>query len=434
MPNNFSVVHVTQYKPDSYTTGVRDDLFQWESSIVERTFDEVCGEYNAVSLTRIQNPRPIAGVDGFLTDDPDEWSDSPALAPTLSDNLRFAYGRDGHARYGKLDVYSGVVINQILAGKEGSYNIYEELNKSSIGINSIVKYIDGSVLMEETEQVSNQLYVYQYNFMVSAKPKPFSYKNPINTDVSIRLSNYIYVLNSGTVTLSLDGEDKDLEVVPFHGGLEGFDATWYNDKSFDYDDQIQVEWNVYDTAVPPNKIIVKYWFRTVRDLTGPRIYNVDPVDDEVSVDVNTCISFDVKDFELGVNINSLEFYVNNILVPLTDMTITVLSSEDGYHVSYCPTTQFLYGDVIPVSIYVEDSSPDKNSLFYVFSFTTEVSSKPLLVENIPRAFDDDVSIETDISVVISDGGSGLEEESTALTIDGVEETEAQKEPIIYRQE
>jgi hypothetical protein len=188
---------------------------------------------------------------------------------------------------------------------------------------------------------------------------------------------------------------------------------------------------VYDTAVPPNQITIKYWFRTLKDLVGPRISNVYPVDNTVDVDVDTCISFDILDFEMGVNINSLELYINNVEIPQASMTIDELNK--GYSISYCTTTSYLYGDVIPVSVYVEDSSPDKNSLFHVFSFTTKESDKPLFIDSTPREFSDNVTIETDVGVVVSDGGSGINPDSTFIEIDGVKQEEATRLPIIYRQ-
>jgi hypothetical protein len=297
------------------------------------------------------------------------------------------------------------------------------------------KNIEGSILMEETEQVSEFTTVFQYNFVVYSTPKAFSYKNPINTNVSIRMANYVFPLNSGTVTLSLDGEEKEgLEVVPFYGGLGGFDTTWVNDSPFGYNEQVDVEWRVFDEDTPPNEIIVKYWFRTVKDLTGPRITDVSPADDSIDNDVDTCVSFTIRDFELGVNINSLELYVNNILISNNSLTISEILSGDGYEISFCPAENFLYGDIIPVSIYIEDSSEDKNSLFYVFSFTTKESSEPLLHDVTPNEFSSYNPTDTTVGVVISDGGSGLDEQTLSFTVDGEEESDLRKLPIIYRRE
>jgi len=431
---NYSKVFIDQIKPDSHDVGVIDSDFNWSGQTDVREDSIKYGTYNSIHYPLARNPKPVNSCENYFTANKDDWSDSPLLNPTLSDSKRYSYGRNGFVRYGKLDNYSGLVIKQILAGTDGDYNIYDDNISSSVNEECLDKYITGSTLMEETERVSNDVFVYQYNFVVFSRPKAFSYKNPIDTDVSIRLANYVFPLSSGTVTLSLEGENKTgLEVIPFYTGLGGFDAKWYNNEVFDYDQQVEVVWTVYDTAIPSNLLTIRYWFKTVKDLTGPRISNVSPADDSVDNAVSTCISFDIEDFELGVNINSLELYVNNVEVSHSDLTITLLDNENGYHVSYCTENDFLYGDVIPVSIYVEDSSEDKNNIFFVFSFTTKESDKPLFIDATPDEFLENVSITTDISVVVSDGGAGIDKENTSLTVDGVEQVDQQMLPIVYRQ-
>lgn len=432
MSISYAKVFIDQIKPDPSYVSVIDEDKQWSSSTSIGDFEILEAEFNAVYFPLVQNPRPGFGSLNYLTEQGDDWSDSPTLNPSLPDKKRYSYGRRGTERYGSLDLYSGLVIKQTVAETDGDFNIYNVKTHNDISEYCLAKYIEGEVLIEETELPSNDIIVYQYNFVVFSRPKAFSYKNPVDTDVSIRLANYVFPLNSGTVTLSLGGENKSgLEVTPFYSGLGGFDATWYNNVLFDYDEQVDVVWTVYDTAIPPNLITIKYWFRTLKDLVGPRISNIYPLDDSTGVAVNTCISFDIEDFELGVNIDSLELYVNNIEIPHSSMTIEEI--DRGYSVSYCTTTDYLYGDVIAVSIYVEDSSPDKNSLFHVFSFTTKESDKPLFISGSPREFSDRVTMETDVGVIVSDGGAGIGDSDTYLEIDGVKQEEATKLPIIYRQ-
>jgi hypothetical protein len=268
-----------------------------------------------------------------------------------------------------------------------------------------------------------------------ASPEPFSYRNPVDVDVSIRLSNYVNPLNSGTVTLYLEGEEKqNLTITPFYAGLGGFDALWTNNKEFDYDTQIDVEWRVFDEASPANEFVMRYWFKTVPDLTGPRISSMSPADNATGVSVDSCVQFVIRDYEETVNIDTLELYVNNQLAESPELVVTPVSTSDGYTVRYCPEKDFLYGDEVPVSVYVEDTSVSSNYLFHTYSFTTETSSAPRVVNTDPTACRKYKPTTQDVEVDIVDGGHGLDEDSVLFSVDDRVVPNPRKLPIIYRED
>lgn len=434
-----SVIRITQYGNEE---GHIDEYSRVGSSDCDLVFyDSEAGKegyYSLYGLLDVQNPKPTTGREKYNppynTLEPDMWTDSPALAPTLSDRFRYAYGRySGGIRYGKLDRYSGVIISS------QDFSISGDFSNNEIvfgGVGSVqdrqVNNVSSTLLMEEPLPASGDVTVYQYDFIVSASPVPFSYRNPVDTDISIRLSNYVYPLSSGTVSLYVDGtENEPLVVTPFYSGLGGFDAVWENVSVFEYDQQVNVEWHVYDTAPTPNEIIFRYWFKTVPDTIGPRISNVSPADNATDVAVDECISFTIRDYETGVNMDTLEFYVNNRLVGADKLTISELSSEDGYSITYCPEENFLYGDEIAVSVYVEDISDNKNYLFYVYSFTTIESKAPVVVSSIPRPCREYIKTDATVEVDIVDGGNGLDSESISIDVDD-NPANNRKTPIIYR--
>lgn len=396
--------------------------------------------YLHIPIKAVVNPVPSAGNvknhAPYYTENADDWVDGPVLSPSLSNRLRFGYGRYGVSRYGNNDRYAGTMISTVDPAVYGEYVGQDiEFNNSMCIQDRNVSDISSDFLMEETEQVTGDVTVYQYDFIMSASPVPFSYRNPVDSDVSIRLSNYIYPLSSGTVTLFLDdAREEPLEVVPFYVGLGGFDATWYNDREFGYDTQVNVEWRVFDTVSPtPNEIVINYWFRTVTDTIGPRVVDMSPEDNEVDVSVDTCVLFTLRDYETGVNVDTLELYVNNRLVPLSDLTITVASTEDGYVFRYCPETPFMYGDEIPVSIYVEDLADMPNEVFHVYSFTTEHSNPPVVLGSEPMPCRKYKPITTDVEVDIVDGGHGLDEDTIVFGVDD-DVVQYRKLPIIYRED
>lgn len=428
---DYAVVYVRQYAPDSREGSLRQEVLfsDLDYYLRSQNFSE-SGEYNQIFFRLAQNPSTIR--DGLLTDDGEAWSDSPTNQPSLDDGLRYSYGRFG-TRYGRLDSYSGLVV------RTTDFSTYNEGGVRFKGFNGSgdVYYLEsdtsGLVQVQETTVPSNFEYVYTYNIFSSASPPMFSYKNPVSTNVSIRLANFINNIDQSSLGLTLDGESKSVTVTPFSGGLGGVDVVWTNDQYFNYDQQVEVVWTFTDDAVPANSFEISYWFRTVQDYVGPRISGLSPADDDTDVSVTVCVQFDLRDYESNLNIDTLELYINNKHIQNSELTLTELSMGDGYRAYYCPPEPFLYGDEVPVSVYVEDSSEEQNYLFYVYSFVTESSLSPTVVSTEPMACRKYKPIDADVEADLVDGGHGLDGNSIILHVDD-EAVLFRKLPIIYRED
>ena len=393
-------------------------------------------DYMVYHLSVVQNPTPRAGASSsyYVTEDPETWSDSPTINPTLDDNLRYSYGR-GDGRLGKLDDYVGVVIHNSDFSDSGDYIVQNHTYSNYVSMSHLDNSLSVQHLMQNHSTPTGDVTVKQYDLILLASPEPFSYRNPVDSNVSIRLGNYINPLNSGTLTLYLGGEIKeDVSIDPFYAGLGGFDATWVNDREFEYNSQVDVEWHVFDVDSPANEFVIKYWFRTVPDVVGPRVSSLVPADNSTGTSVDTCIQFIIRDYECGVNIDTLELYVNNQEAVDSGLTISELPSLDGYSIRYCPTESFLYGDEVPVSIYVEDMADQPNYLFYTYSFTTELSSAPKIVGMDPVPCRKYKSITENVEVDLVDGGHGLNDGSIMFSVDDKVVINPRKLPIIYRED
>ena len=428
---DYATVSVRQYLPDSNYSNLRQEFIRGKIDYYLRCSElSKISEYIQTHYTLAQNPSSIR--DGLLTADGDAWSDSPINQPSLDDALRYSYGRFG-TRYGRLDNYHGAVIRTESFTVSNDGYIREKIFTGTGDINYLESDTTGWVSIYKLELPSNDVYVYTYNIFSFASPSMFSYKNSVNTDVSIRLANFINSIDQSSLALTLNGESKTVSVVPFIGGLGGVDVTWSNDIDFDYNSQIDVVWTFTDDAVPANQFTISYWFRTVKDYIGPRISGLSPADNASDILVSTCVQFDIRDYEVGINLDTFELYINNIHIINDDITFSELSTGDGYRVYYCPAENFLYGDEIPVSIYVEDSSDEANYLFHVYSFTTENSLAPIFLDSEPMACRKYKPINVDVEVDIVDGGHGLDENSIILHVDD-EAIVFRRLPIIYRED
>jgi hypothetical protein len=391
----------------------------------------------------------------WSTEDPEHWSDSPARQPNLLYRYRFGWGRDkaelfpqpgitaltaGAAgeRWGALGQVSGVLIYERLFGTSNIGRIHEFTVEDKGRVRDT--QTSASNRMEHMRQLggaSGDVTVEQFPFLLVAVPEPFSEKNPVNTDVFIRLANYAYPLASGTITLYLDDVlQDDLRVEEFFGGLGGFNTTWENDFLFEYDARVDVKWEFSDTDVPANRFVIRYPFYTVEDLAGPRITDLVPADEGTGVPITGPLQFDVEDFENDVDIDSLVLYVNNVRIIDGEngtIELTRFENERGYTVKFTPEEPWLYGDLIPVAIFISDTSANENETFFTYSFTTIESTAPRLINIDPAPCTVGVPTGTDIQADVIDGGHGLDTNSIIFTVEEIERGSViQLIPIVHR--
>lgn len=428
----------------SSKASVQESLFSVTSSLIFSHLDQV------------SNPVARPSVTGWGTEFKTDWSDSPVKQPLLEYHRRFGFGRDNRERYttgqgggtvippndghrwGNLDDNSGVLIYErdFPISSSVSLNMFRLQNEGDIQERDI--RLSSSMSVSHLPTVKGDTILEMFPFLITALPEPFSHRNPTDTDVSIRLSNFTFPIASGTINLFLNGIPRaPLHITPFTGGLGGYDVLWHNDQDFDYDSIVSVRWEFFDTDVPANKVFVRYRFYTVPDLAPPRILNLVPKHGATGVLISGPIRFDLEDFEGNVDISTLRMFVNNVrVVDGVTGSLTIFETAPGrYTIDFSPNENWLYGDLIPVSVFVKDDSVHKNELFFSYSFTTEESQAPRILNPIPEPCEVQVPTNTNIQVDVVDGGGGLDDDSIVIT---VEDTERGNDitliPIVHRDE
>lgn len=440
-----AVVKIQQFDIGPGITNVRDFAsFSVGNGSVRDIVSSKSGQYIQIHLPAVSNPVARSSHFGWPTGNEEKWSDSPANKPYLLYRHRFGWGRDNREifpqpalnltslnlgepgqRWGTLQSVHGVLIYEELypfssQGRVSSFLVkgVGRVLQKNFGVSSRLENI------RHLETVSSDTTIEEFPFLLIATPEPHSIKNPVDTDVFIRLSNFTNPIASGTITLYLDDVVRpNLLVQEFFGGLGGFNVTWDNNSVFDYDARVDVRWEFSDTDVPANKLVIRYPFYTVKDLAGPRVSSLVPNDDSVGIPVSQTIQFDVEDFESGVNITSLKLYVNNLLVVdgLTgDLETIPFENGKGYTVRYTTYTPWLHGDLIPVAIFIQDSSKNKNETLFTYSFTTEESISPRLINLKPAPCTVQVPVDSHVSLDVIDGGDGLDKNYIIFTLDELE--------------
>jgi len=283
----------------------------------------------------------------------------------------------------------------------------------------------------------------QFRFIEDAIPDFWSEKNPVNTNIWIRLRPYAFSLNQSSLIfkvreISYAGDTGFVDVTSScvittfdaGGGLLGLDILYNPALDFHYNGVVYVSILVYDVAPTPNIILTDYWFKIIPDYKAPYIDNEFPAREESEVPVTTNISFDIHDAGVGVDISSLEFYVNNRI-----KTPTTSGIAGGYHIVFDPTEDFTYGDTVEISVKVSDSSVYDNVLYDMWRFYCAGSTGPWI--DIDSVFPKNCSRgvprnTTGISFnVYGINDTGVDQNSILVHIGG-KERNVSIIPIIYR--
>jgi len=333
---------------------------------------------------------------------------------------------------------------------------------SDMNFDQIDKEIDSEVYLDQDKEQDNELQVSQtyvsrhvltghydstdidqFRFIEDAIPAFWSEKNSVSTNIWIRLRPFAYSLNQSTLVfkvreISYAGDTHWQDVTSFcvvstfdaGGGLLGLDITYNPSADFHHNGVIYVDIVVYDTAPTPNIIVTDYWFKIIPDYQVPYIENEDPSRGEENVARDTNISFDVKDAGVGVDIDTLELYVNN-----RKKTPVVSSISDGYHVEYNPLNDFFYGQTVEITVKIKDASDYENTLCDMWRFYIEESTGPWIdsdsfypdncTKGVPRKW-------SEISFnVYGINDTGVDRDSIVVHIGG-KERDVTVVPIIYR--
>lgn len=456
-------IKITQFEAEDTEATIRESVFTaLGTAVASETPLSLSSWSNQTHQPAVQQPAASSVPGGWQTRTPEDqyWSDSPIHQPLLLYKRRYAFGRDikeifvqpavpGQAaqiavngsgdRWGNLDANSGVLqydrlfsLDSYTSALEFQIHNLADIREKDFSVNS-----DSNV--KELGPVTGETTIREVDFLLAALPVPNSVKNPVATDISIRLGNFTSVFDEDSFVLYIDGQlQTGLDVDEFFSGLGGFDVTWTNSVLFDYGSQVDVRWEFRDLAFPPNLFVIQYPFYTVPDSAGPRVTNLVPNDEAVNVPISGALQFDLEDFESDVDIDSLLLYVNNIKVvggETGTLQLTRFQNKKGYTVKYTHNEPFLYGDLIPVAFFVKDTSERGNVTFYTYSFTTLESTPPRLLNLRPLSCTVAVPVGTHVSVDVIDGGHGLNKDSIVFTVEEIERGgQIALIPIVHRDE
>jgi hypothetical protein len=326
-------------------------------------------------------------------------------------------------------------------------------------------YLEGDAV----DELIGNVYIDQFIFIALADPAFFSEKNPKETDIWVRMIPYFFSLDPTTLkfyvreiwtedevrydtgyreVVSLYGPFTDLIYPPSGprycsdggvvcidlfdagGGSEGIEFLYNPPENFHHNAIVYVHIEIYDEAPDPNIIYTDYWFKIIPDFNSPYLENMNPDREQDQVPVDTEIYFEIKDDGAGVDIDSLEVFLNSrILVPTT---ITKVSNYH-YKVNCVIPYELQFGRVYDVGVKVPDLSENRNYLRDSYRFYTADSSEPIFEGFDPYVCRRGMPRFTDVEFVVLGDGQGVDRDTIRLQVHNADVTDKSNiTPIIYR--
>jgi hypothetical protein len=173
---------------------------------------------------------------------------------------------------------------------------------------------------------------------------------------------------------------------------------------------------------------LNYYFDIVDDFRPPTFERFDPVDGEQNVDRFRMVMFDIKDEGLGVDISTLSFTVDNMIV----IPQIYKFSDNWYRVVYNPIVPYYYNAVVSCFATVMDLSSRRNRSFVTWSFNTLEGQQPIVINSDPNRCAYPVHHKSDVGLDLFAREAGANLHSMLFTWDQ-KEYEIITYPKIYRE-
>jgi hypothetical protein len=314
-----------------------------------------------------------------------------------------------------------------------------DLQMSQLKMSQHTNWVGGIAYDELFTDVS----INQFIFVEDAIPKFWSEKNPIDTNIWIRLRPFAFDLNPATLKfyvkeVSYEGDTGYVDMAPYltvtpfdaGGGIDGLDVLCNPPVDFHYNAVVYVRIEVYDSAATPNFIWVDYWFSIIPDYRFPYLENLNPSREQDNVPVDTNIYFEIKDVGVGVDIDTLEMTVNSRIVVPTSVTKV---DDNHYIVDHDLADDLQFNKSVLVNVKVRDLSGNANLMNDSYRFYTTPSEEVWYVDFEPGECKRGMPRYSSIRFITLDAGSGVDKETIRVQVLEREATEKFNiVPIVYR--
>jgi hypothetical protein len=313
------------------------------------------------------------------------------------------------------------------------------LQISQLKLSLHTHWVDGAPQDELTTYVN----IDQFVFVEDAIPKFWSEKNPIETNIWIRLRPFAFSLDNDTLRMwikvvSQTGDtgyqevtsDVVLDNFDAGGGLLGIEVLYNPPEDLPYGALVFIRIEVYDIAAIPNFVFVEYWFYITPDYKAPYLTNLSPSREEVNVAVDRPIYFEIKDNGAGIDMDNLEFLLNSRIMAPANVNIEVVTSGH-IKVTYTPDEPLFFSKDYKVTVKAVDTSPQENRLNDAYTFYTLDSNGVYVTDPNPSPCKRGMKRFEDVSAVVLADGNGVDGSTIRMQVFN-KDVHPRITPIVYR--
>ncbi len=283
----------------------------------------------------------------------------------------------------------------------------------------------------------------QFVFVEDAIPKFWSEKNPVDTNIWIRLNPAFFSLNTSALRMwvrvdSYLGDTGYYEVTgsivmtPFDAGagVLGVEVLYDPPTNFPHGATVYVRIEVYDIAPTPNFIHVEYWFRVIPDYKAPYLCNLSPDRGDINLPVDSLIYLEIKDEGTGIDVDSIECLLNSRRFDPDYISVEVVSI---YYVkiTYTPPEDLYFDKSYKVTVKVNDTAPAVNRMNDAYTFYTLPSTGVDITDPIPGICKRGMNRFQDVSVAVLADGNGVDEGTIRMQVFN-KDVDPKIVPVVYR--
>ncbi|RLC52151.1 MAG: hypothetical protein DRZ79_01630, partial [Candidatus Cloacimonadota bacterium] len=254
-------------------------------------------------------------------------------------------------------------------------------------------------------------------------PEPNETNVPVDTNISFHVYDDGEGVDINSVVVGIQGINyyNGNQYFSYSGDPNDYEIIIDPPLDFGYGENVFVSLDASDRAEVPNVMAtVNYGFLCSQDTIPPLVLSWSPEEGE-EVPPNATLRLEVVDFETGVDINSIQLYLDDEI--LTTDTPVPNTDGNGFILTYTPDVMNYYslGEHNIRLIASDNAEPVANEVDSTSYFVCVSDNEPPYTQNhFPPRYENNAATNTVFQVEIIDDLMGVDQNSISITLNNEE--------------
>ena len=255
----------------------------------------------------------------------------------------------------------------------------------------------------------------------SWNPAPNEENVPIDKNISFHVYDNGEGVDINSVVVGIQGTNyyNGNSYFDYSGDPNDYQITIDPPLDFDYGENVSVSIDASDRAEIPNVMATfQYNFLCAADTIPPLVINWSPELQE-EIPVNAALQVEVVDYETGVDINSIQLYLDDEILTIDNPVPN--GDGNGFIVGYTPSAMNYYslGEHEFRIVATDNAIPIPNEVDSTSTFICIEDGEPPFTQNhFPNKYETDAATNTIFLVEIIDTLMGVDVNTISITLNG----------------